>query len=90
MNREAIISTLIDIIADTYGFDPETLNAKSHLIEDIDLKGNMDEFIRFLQRVNEEFEIELTASDIVISHNPAVGIQTIGELALIVDDAQLG
>lgn len=88
MNRDVITKKLITIIADTYGSDLDELNPKTHLVEDVDLMGNLDDYGRFIQAVNQEFELELRLSDISIDDDE--GIQTIAELAALVEDAMLG
>lgn len=88
MNRDTIVSVLIEIIANTYGIDPEELSPKSHLVEDVDLMGNLDEYGKFIQRINQAFELELRLSDISIDDDE--GVQTIADLAALIEDAMLG
>lgn len=91
MQREAILSSIITIIAETYGLEPEELSANSSLIEDVDLKGNIDEYGRFVQRLNREFDIELRLSDLqVAADDEDEGLVTISDIAVMVEDAMLG
>jgi acyl carrier protein len=92
MQREAILSTIITIIAETYGLEPEELSAASSLIEDVDLKGNIDEFGRFVQRLNHEFDIEMRLSDFqtAVDDEDDEGLVTISDIAVMVEDAMLG
>lgn len=92
MQREAILKTIIDIIAETYGLEPEELSAQSSLIEDVDLKGNIDEFGRFVQHLNREFDIELRLSDFqtAVDDEDDEGLVTISDIAVMVEDAMLG
>ncbi len=92
MQREAILSSIINIIAETYGLDPEELSAGSSLIEDVDLKGSIDEFGRFVQRLNREFDIEMRLSDFqtAVDDEDDEGLVTISDIAVMVEDAMLG
>jgi acyl carrier protein len=91
MQREAILSTIVTIIAETYGLEPEELGAHSSLIEDVDLKGNIDEFGRFVQRLNREFDIEMRLSDFQTAiDDEDEGLVTISDIAVMVEDAMLG
>ena len=88
MNREQTTQAIFEIIAETYGIDPEDLSLSSHLIEDVDLKGNLDDFVRFVHRVNRRFEIDLQPQD--ISMNEEEGLTTVQDLVYLIEDAMLG
>ncbi len=92
MQRDKILSTIIELIAETYGFEPEELSAQSSLIEDVDLKGNLDEFGKFVQRLNNEFDIELRLSDFqtAIDDEDEEGLVMVSDIAIMVEDAMLG
>jgi acyl carrier protein len=88
MNREQTTNQIIELIADIYGIDPDDLSPSSHLIEDVDIKGNLDEFVRFVHRLNRVFEIDLQPRDINVEDED--GIQTIADLVSLAEDAMLG
>lgn len=88
MNREQTTQEIIRLIGETYGIDPADLAPASHLVEDVDIKGNLDEFIRFVHRLNNTFEIDLQPKDINVEDEE--GVQTVSDLVYLVEDAMLG
>lgn len=88
MTREQTTKQIADLIAEIYGIDPDDLSPSSHLIEDVDLKGNLDEFVRFVHRLNRLFEIDLQPRDINVEDDD--GVQTVADLVSLVEDAMLG
>ncbi len=88
MTREQTTKQIIELISEIYGIDPDDLSPNSNLIEDVDIKGNLDEFVRFVHRLNRLFEIDLQPRDINVEDED--GVQTISDLVFLVEDAMLG
>ncbi len=85
MNREQTTNQIITLISDIYGIESADLSLNSNLVEDVDIKGNLDEFIRFVHRLNHIFEIDLQPKDINVEE-----IETVADLVYLVEDAMLG
>ena len=88
MNREQTTQEIVRLLGETYGIDPDDLSPASNLVEDVDIKGSLDEFVRFIHRLNSTFEIDLQPKDINIEDED--GVQTVADLVYLVEDAMLG
>lgn len=88
MNRDQTTQEIIRLIGETYGIDPDDLTPSANLVEDVDIKGSLDEFVRFVHRLNNTFETDLQAKDINVEAED--GIHTIADLVYLVEDAMLG
>ncbi len=64
MEPTSIYQQVAILLGETYGVDPEELSEASDLIEDIDLKSDVESLARFVHRLNDHFDIELTAKSL--------------------------
>lgn len=64
MEPTSIYNQVTNLIGETYGVDPEELQPGSDLVEDIDLKSDVESLAKFVHSLNEHFDIELTAQSL--------------------------
>lgn len=88
MNHNAIGQQLITAIGETYGADAHELSLDSRPGEDIELLGNVEEFARFVHRLNEEFELDLKPQEVAESIQAPEA--TLHDLVFLIEDAMLG
>lgn len=91
MNHPAKLSLsdrILLLLADHFGFDPDTLSLESDLVEDIDLKGDLEGLARFVQTVNTEFDTDIKVPHIIAELN-AENLHHVADLVSLVEDAQL-
>jgi len=61
MEQNSIYSELTQLLGETYGVDPDELTPESDLIEDIDLKSDVESLAKFVHSLNITFDIEISA-----------------------------
>ena len=88
MSHSALGQQLIEAIGDTYGVDAHELSLDSRPGEDIELLGNVEEFARFVHRLNEEFELDLKPQE--VAEQIQTPDATLHNLVFLIEDAMLG
>jgi hypothetical protein len=79
---------ILHLLGESYGIAPTELSITSDLIEDLDMKGDLDGLARFVQAVNATFDVQLRVSEIAagIDLEELVILQ---DLINLVEDAML-
>lgn len=76
------------LFSDTFGVVLEDLNLDTDLIEDFDLKSDLEGLARFVHSVNNKYEVDLKLS-VIVSELDQQHISTLGDLVTMVEEAQL-
>lgn len=79
---------IIILFSDTFGIALEDLNLDTDLVEDFDLKTDLEGLARFLHTVNKQYEIELKLSHIIKDLDEQT-LTNLGELITLIEEAQL-
>lgn len=83
-----IAQKVLILFSDTFGIDPEDLSMTTDIIEDVDIKSDLEALARFVQQVNHTFEAHIRLQEIVdgVEDEDIVCIQ---DIVNVVEDALL-
>lgn len=76
------------LFSDTFGIALEDLNFETDLVEDFDLKTDLEGLARFLHTVNSKYEVDLKLGTIIKDLDEQT-ISTLGDVITIIEEAQL-
>lgn len=79
---------VIVLFSDTFGIDLEDLSLDTDLLEDFDLKSDLEGLARFLHAVNNKYEVDIKLSTIVQDLDEQA-VSTLSDLVTIVEEALL-
>ncbi len=79
---------VIVLFSDTFGIDLSDLSLETDLIEDFDLKADLEGLARFLHSVNNKYEVELRLGSIVQDLDEQT-ISNLADLITIIEEAML-
>lgn len=76
------------IFSDTFGIDPQDLAMTTDIVEDVDIKSDLESLARFVQQLNHTFEVHIRLQDIVdgVDDEDIVCVQ---DLVNVLEDALL-
>lgn len=79
---------IISLFSDTFGIALEDLSLETDLVEDFDLKADLEGLARFLHSINDRFEVDLKLA-ILIKDLDDQTVATLADLITLVEEAQL-
>lgn len=79
---------IVELFSEYFGVDPDELNEGTDLVEDFDVKGDLEGFAKFVQAINRHFEVDLKIQNIVEDIDEE-NIKTLGDFITLVEEAQL-
>jgi hypothetical protein len=79
---------IIILFSDTFGIELEDLSLETDLVEDFDLKSDLEGLARFLHAVNTKYEVDIKLGHIVADLDEQT-ISTLADLITIIEEAQL-
>ncbi|MCD8484260.1 hypothetical protein LRY65_00090 [Candidatus Woesebacteria bacterium] len=88
MENNPLYQEVTQLLGETYGVDPDELTPESDLMEDIDVKSDVESLGKFVHGLNTTFDIELQTprfSRALVSGD----ISTVRDIVNTVEDALL-
>lgn len=79
---------VIVLFSDNFGIDLEDLSLDTDLLEDFDLKSDLEGLARFLHTVNNKYEVDIKLGTIVQDLDEQA-ISTLSDLVTIIEEALL-
>lgn len=79
---------VLELFSNTFGIALEDLSLDTDLVEDFDIKSDLEGLARFVHTANLKFEVDLKMSALVQDLD-ALELSRIGDIVTMIEEAQL-